>query len=175
MMIEEIKEDLLKYISDKYYDASWLEKTGDGEFNKGFDDDIKIDVFSSGRFRTISNDFLLIQCASVAGNRELLPSLGAVDWGTQIVINIVIEKSVMPENAAYISDKYIEKLYDIFQEFIYNYTRYTPVNPNAQITKFYSSSNGSNFSDFNSITKLIINADLAFTCKKQDLTIKEVS
>lgn len=173
-MIEDIKNDLLNFLADKYFNANWEESEGEGAFNKDFEDDLKLFVFSSGRFRTIANDFLLVQISNISGNRESLPNIGTVDFGSTITLNVYIEKSVTPEIAAYVSDKYIEKLYDLFQVFVYNYKRYTPVRPTANITKYYTGTGGSSLSDYNSITKLIVTGDLTFTFKKDNLTFKEV-
>lgn len=173
-MLEDIKNDFLIYVADKYYDDNWTEIEGEGAFNKYFEDDIKLYNFSAGRFRNVANDFLLVQLSSVSGNRETLPNLGTVDWGSVVTLNVYIERSITPDVAAYVSDKYIARLYDLFQTFVYNYRRYTPVSPQASITKYYSASGSNALSDFNSITKLIVSGDLTFTCKKNDLTLEEV-
>ncbi len=174
-MINKIKEDLLNYLADDYFNADWNKQTGKGNFNKDIDNQYKIHNFSLGNFRQIDKNFLLVQVKSINGNKEdLLGQLGTVNFGTSITLNIYIEYDVKPSNCAYISDLYIQTLYDRLQQFIYNYRAgITPVSPYISINKYYSSSNGKMI-NFNSIDKLIIDADLSFDYKAQDLTLEEI-
>lgn len=173
-MIEKIKEDILNYLSDSYLDASWTKKEGQGNFNKNIKDEYKIINFSLGNLRKINKDFLLVQVKNINGDRsDGFGQLGTINFGTTITINIYIEKDVKPSDCAYLSDRYMSILYDILQQFDYNYREgITPVNPSISINKYYSSSNNSQI-NFNSIDKLIIDCDYTFTYKEQNLDLEE--
>ena len=174
-MIDKIKEGLLNYLADDYLDKDWKKQEGQGNFNKGIEDKYKIRNFSLGNFRQIDKNFLLVQIKSVSGNKDdLLGQLGTVNFGTSITVNTYIEYDVKPSNCAYVSDLFIQTLYDRLQQFIYSYRdNLTPASPNITIEKYYSSSQGKMI-NFNSIDKLIIDADLSFDYKVQDLTLEEI-
>lgn len=173
-MIEKIKEHILDYLADNYFDIDWNKREGKGNFNKTLTDREKINNFSLGNLRQINKDFLLVQVKSVSGDRsDGFGQLGTVNFGTTITINIYIEKDVKPSDCAYLSDLYMGILYDRMQQFDYNYREgLTPVNPSLSINKYYSSSNNSQI-NFNSIDKLIIDCDYTFTYKAQHLELED--
>ena len=115
-----------------------------------------------------------MQVKNINGDRsDGFGQLGTINFGTTITINIYIEKDVKPSDCAYLSDRYMSILYDILQQFDYNYREgITPVNPSISINKYYSSSNNSQI-NFNSIDKLIIDCDYTFTYKEQNLDLEE--
>lgn len=173
-MIEKIKEHILDYLADDYFDIEWNKKQGKGKFNIDIKDDKnKIVNFSLGNLRQINKNFLLVQVKSVSGDRnDGFGQLGTVNFGTTITINIYIERDVKPSDCAYLSDLYVSTLYDRLQQFDYNYNEgITPVNPSISINKYYSSSNDSQI-NFNSIDKLIIDCDYTFTYKRQNLDLE---
>lgn len=165
-MLEYIKDSLMDFLSDKYFDSEWKEKTGMGNFNRDLKEEYKIPFFSLGSFRGIPNTFMLIQSKSIKGERSLLPNIGSVYWGSDIVLNVYIESAVTPENASITGDVYMDRLYKCFQDFIYECKSFTPVNPKASINKYYESG-GKSMRDFNSITKMIVSGDLAFITKRE--------
>jgi len=175
-VINDIKEHLLNYLADDYFDKNWDKQIGKGNFNKDIEDKYKIRNFSLGNFRQLDKNFLLVQIKSVSGNKEdNLGQLGTVNFGTSITLNIYIEYDVKPSDCAYVSDKFMDTLYDRLQQFIFNYREnITPIRPTISIEKYYASSNNK-LDSFNNIDKLIIDCNLSFDFKVQDLTLEEVN
>lgn len=171
-MIAQIKEDLLKYLADKYYNYEWKETTGNNNFNKKLPEEYKISCFSLGNFRRLSSDVMIVQVKSVAGDRSAMGGqLGTVNFASNITINIMIEKVTNPSTATMMSDTYVETIYNELQRFIYNHkNNFTPVNPKISIQKYFSYEGDANY---NSINKVIISADLTFDYKAQNLTLEE--
>lgn len=169
-MISKLKENLLNYLADSYFDAEWKKVDGKGNFNK--DNKYPLSNFSLGNFRQVEKNFLLVQCKAVSGNRnDGMAGLGNIDYGTTITLNVYIERDVKPSDCAVISDLYISKLYDILQLWIYEQELITPSNPAINIDKYYQSNDG----NFNSIDKLIIDGSITFTYKSNKLTLERLS
>lgn len=163
-MIKSIKEDLIKYLSDVYFNEEWEEVQGDGKFNRNNLYPLKF--FSIGNLRKVEKDFLVVQCKSVSGNRgDGLGQLGAVPYGSTATFNVYIEKDVKPSDAIVISDSYIERLYDLIQLWLFDLVVVTPVNPSITIEKYFNSQDN----NINSIDKLIIDCDITFTYKASDV------
>lgn len=173
-MINTIKEELLNYFADSYFNAEWIKVDGQGNFNKLIkENSYKISYFSLGNLRNINKNFLLCQIKSLSGNRsDGFGQLGTANFGTTLTLNIYIEKEVKPSDCAMVSDMYIKILYDCIQKFCYEYRgNITQVDPSVSINKYYASSNNSQI-NFNSIDKLIIDCDYSFTCKNQNLDLE---
>lgn len=163
-MISEIKADLIKYLSDEYFDEQWDVIKGEGKFNRNNLYPLKF--FSIGNLRKVEKDFCVVQCKSVSGNRgDGLGQLGAVSFGTTATFNIYIEKDVKPTDAIVVSDSYVERLYDLVQLWLYDLSVVTPVNPSITLEKYFNS----NDNNINSIDKLIIDCDVSFTYKVNKL------
>ena len=171
MIIKEIKEDLLLFLADEYFDSNWNIKNGKGMFNKGLEHKYKINNFSLGNFRELAKNFLLVQVKSIEATKsDSLGQIGLINFGSKINMLISIEQNTIPTNSSFISDLYIDTLYKRLQQFIYLYrNRITPINPEINISRYYDKIENTS----NDINKITINANLIFHYKLQDLSLEE--
>lgn len=171
-MIREIRNDLIHFLSDKYITEDNRTIAGDNYFNSALPDTSqKINMFSIGISKTLPQNYMLVQGRSLNASRDTLPNIGSIDWGVQVALNVYIEINTNPTNASLLGDLYSDILFNAFQVFIYNYQRYTPVNPRLSINKYFDTGK-SDISDFNAIKKLIVSGDLIFTTKTSELTLE---
>lgn len=59
-------DNYMSFIADKYTDFENKTKNGEGHLNKNLDNDFKIDYFSLGNIKSLSNSFLFATCGSVS-------------------------------------------------------------------------------------------------------------
>lgn len=162
-MIKDIREDIIKFISDKYIDDSMSVKDGDDFFNSGLCQDDRISTFSLGKFESIPRNFLLVQCKEISADSLKFSTIGSYQWGGAMTISIYIEKNTTPINASYISDMYMEKLSEALQLFSHKYKKHVLISPSLKINKYYETKDES--VSLTGITKIIINADFTFGYK----------